>query len=221
MNCKLIEDRERSLCDAIRSRSVAGLSRMLIGTAAALVLLLCSGCETQHSAPLPEQRTASTPVRLTAGDVIRLSFPATPDLNQSQKIRADGKVSLPMIGEVTAAGKTLGEFQSELIRLYQPQLKNADVVVTLESAVTQVVVSGAVTKPAKLLFERPTTIFQAIMEAGGLTEYGSFKNVHVIRIVGGREHTQVLDLRSTLSGQATRPFYVKDGDVIYVPSSPF
>src|SRR6266404_479433 len=120
MNCKLLEDRERSSSDAISSRAVAGLSRMrslVIGIAAALVLLLCSGCQTEQSTPLPEQRTASTPVRLTPGDVIRLSFPATPDLNQSQKIRADGKVSLPMIGEVTAAGKTLGEFQSELIRL--------------------------------------------------------------------------------------------------------
>jgi polysaccharide export outer membrane protein len=158
---------------------------------------------------------------LTPGDVIKLSFTATPDMNQSQKIRADGKVSLPLIGEVTAAGKTLGEFQSELIRLYGAQLKNAEVVVTLESAVVQVIVSGAVAKPAKLLFERPTTIFQAIMEAGGLSEYGSFKNVHVIRLIGGRQRTQILDLRPTLNGQATQPFYVKDGDVIYVPPSPF
>ena len=224
MNCKLIENGGRSSCDATSPRAAAGLLRigpLLIGIAAALLLLLCSSCQTEQGAPFPEQRTASTPVHLSPGDVIKLSFTATPDLNQSQKIRDDGKVSLPLIGEVTAAGKTLADFQSELIRLYQPQLKNAEVVVTLESAVTHVVVSGAVAKPAKLLFERPTTIFQAIMEAGGLNEYGSFKNVHVIRLIGGRQHTQILDLRPTLSGQATQPFYVKDGDVIYVPPSPF
>jgi polysaccharide export outer membrane protein len=153
--------------------------------------------------------------------VIKLSFPATPDMNQTQKIQTDGKVNLSLIGEVTAAGKTLADFQNELKRLYSAQLKYAEVVVTLESAVTQVVVSGAVAKPAKLVFDRPTTVFQAIMEAGGLSEYGSFKNVHVIRVIGGREHTQILDLRSTLSGQVTRPFYVKDGDVIYVPVNPF
>src|SRR6266446_2966398 len=224
MNRKLIENGGRSSCDATAGRAAAGLlriGRLLIGIAASLALLLCSSCQTEQGASFPEQRTASTPVRLSPGDVIKLSFPPTPDLNQTQKIRADGKVNLPLIGEVTAAGKTLADFQSELIRLYQPQLKYAEVVVTLESAVAQVVVSGAVAKPAKLLFERPTTIFQAIMEAGGLSEYGSFKNVHVIRIVGGREHTQILDLRSTLRGQATHPFYVKDGDVIYVPQSPF
>jgi polysaccharide export outer membrane protein len=158
---------------------------------------------------------------LSPGDVIKLSFTATPDMNQTQKIRADGKVSLPLVGEVTAAGETLGEFQSELIHLYGAQLKNAEVVVTLESAVAQVIVSGAVAKPAKLLFERPTTVFQAIMEAGGLNEFGSFKNVHVIRLISGRQRTQTLDLRPTLSGRPTRPFYVKDGDVIYVPRSPF
>ena len=224
MNCKLIENGGRSLCDATSPRLAASLlliGRPLIGIAGALALLLCSSCQTEQGAPFPEQRTASTPVRLTPGDVIKLSFPPTPDLNQTQKIRADGKVNLSLIGEVTAAGKTLAEFQSELIRLYQAQLKYAEVVVTLESAVIQVVVSGAVAKPAKLLFERPTTIFQAIMEAGGLSEYGSFKNVHVIRLIGGRQRTQILDLRPTLSGQATQPFYVKDGDVIYVPPSPF
>jgi protein involved in polysaccharide export with SLBB domain len=224
MNCKLIENGGRCFCDATSPRAAAGLLRigpLLIEIGAALLLLLCSSCQTEQGAPFPEQRTASTPVRLTPGDVIKLSFTATPDMNQSQKIRADGKVSLPLIGEVTAAGKTLGEFQSELIRLYGAQLKNAEVVVTLESAVVQVIVSGAVAKPAKLLFERPTTIFQAIMEAGGLSEYGSFKNVHVIRLIGGRQRTQILDLRPTLNGQVTQPFYVKDGDVIYVPPSPF
>ena len=223
MNCKLIENGGRSSCDATAGRAAAGLLRigpLVAVIAAALVLLLCS-CQTEQGTSFPEQRTASTPVILTPGDVIKLSFPPTPDLNQTQKIQADGKVNLPLIGEVTAAGKTLAAFQSELIRLYGAQLKYAEVVVTLESSIIQVVVSGAVTKPAKLLFDRPTTIFQAIMEAGGLSEYGSFKNVHVIRLIGGRQRTQILDLRPTLSGQATQPFYVKDGDVIYVPPSPF
>jgi len=198
------------------------IGSIMTGVAAsALVLLLCTSCQTEQSAPFPEGRTASGPVILAPGDVIKLSFPATPDMNQTQKIQTDGKVNLSLIGEVAAAGKTVADFQSELKRLYSAQLKYAEVVVTLESAVTQVVVSGAVAKPAKLVFDRPTTVFQAIMEAGGLSEYGSFKNVHVIRVIGGREHTQILDLRSTLSGQVTRPFYVKDGDVIYVPVNPF
>jgi polysaccharide biosynthesis/export protein len=189
--------------------------------ASALVLLFCTSCQTEHSAPFPEGRTTSQRVILAPGDVIKLTFPPTPDLNQTQKIQADGKVNLQLIGEVSAAGKTVTDFQNELRRLYSAQVKYADVVVTLESAVTQVTISGAVAKPGNLAFDRPTTVFQAIMQAGGLSEYGSFKNVHIIRMIGGREHTQILDLRPTLSGQVTRPFYVKDGDVIYIPINPF
>ena len=164
---------------------------------------------------------APTSVSLVAGDVIKLTFSGAPELNQSQKIRADGKINLPLIGEVDAAGMTIGSLQSELALRYKPQLQSTTVVVTLESSVTQVVVSGAVKGPAKLSFDRPTTVFQAIMEAGGVSEYGSLKRVHLIRIANGEQRTQILDLRPTVTGLTTRPYYVRDGDVIYIPSSAF
>jgi polysaccharide export outer membrane protein len=195
----------------------------MIFTGIAILLMsvfLCS-CEVPIVNPQPEQMAAPTSVSLVPGDVIRLAFPGAPELNQSQKIRSDGKINLPLIGEVDAAGITIGSLQSELALRYKPQLQSTTVVVTLESSVTQVVVSGAVSHPAKLSFDRPTTVFQAIMEAGGVSEYGSLKRVHLIRIANGEQHTQILDLRPTVSGQTTRPFYVRDGDVIYIPSSPF
>ena len=188
---------------------------------AAVALLACGGCDTPGHRPLSEERVATSPVTLSPGDVIKLTFPATPDLNQSQKIRADGKVSLPLIGEVIATGKTVPDFQNELVRLYKPQLRNSEVLVTLESGIAQVVVSGAVLKPAKLQFDRPTTVFQAIMEAGGISPYGTLKKVRLIRTVNGQQQSQVLDLTPTLAGKTTQAYYIKDGDVIYVPQTAF
>ena len=133
----------------------------------------------------------------------------------------DGKLSLPLVGEVHAAGKTVTGLQGELSQLYKGQLKNSDVLVTLESAPTQVVISGAVVKPTKIAFEKPTTVFEAIMEAGGANPYGNLKNVRLIRTVNGVQQSQSLDLSPTLKGAATKPFYVRDGDVIYVPQSMF
>jgi polysaccharide export outer membrane protein len=164
---------------------------------------------------------ATTPVALSPGDVIKLTFPAASDLNQSQKIRADGKVSLPLVGEVTAAGKKLLDFQNELTGLYKSQLRNSDVVVTLESATATVVVSGYVNKPGKFSFDRPTTVFQAIMEAGGVSEYGSLSNVHLVRIVNRQQRTQILNIKDAMSGRTTTVNYVKDGDVVYVAHSLF
>jgi polysaccharide export outer membrane protein len=198
----------------------AALHRMkpfsIIGSAACVLVLLCSGCQTASLAPLPEQPTATTTVRLSPGDVIKLVFPGTKELDQSQKIRADGKVSLPLVGEVAASGKTLSEFQSELAALYKGQLRNNEVLVTLESGTATVIVSGYVGKPGKFSFDRPTTVFQAIMEAGGVNEYGNLANVHLIRTFSGEQHTQVLNLKSAISATTTKVPYVKDGDIIYV-----
>ena len=200
-----------------RQKELAKLSAALLSSVCAILI---GACHTPSPAPL-EQMAAPTQVTLASGDVVRLVFIGAPDLNQAQKIRADGKINLPLIGEVHAAGKSIGALQSELSARYKPQLTDATLVVILESSVTQVVVSGAVGKPAKFTFERPTTVFQAIMEAGGATDYGTLKAVRLTRLINGQEQTQVLDLRPTMIGRTTRPFYVRDGDVIYVPQSLF
>ena len=181
---------------------------------------LNAGCDTV-APPISDQPGAFARVHLSPGDVVKLTFPGAADFNQTQKIRADGNITLPIIGEVRAAGKTLPQFQSELIQLYKAQLTNSDVLVTLESALIQVYITGAVGHPGKMAFERPTTILQAIMEAGGPTEFGSLRNVKIVRLQGGQQRTFSVDLRSTMAGATTRAAYVKDGDVISVPATAF
>ena len=88
-----------------------------------------------------------------------------------------------------------------------------------------VYVSGAVNKPGKLSFNRPTTILQVIAEAGGMTMFGSLKKVRVVRLEKGQHHVHILDLRSAMKGTimppVTGPFYIRDGDIISVPQSAF
>jgi protein involved in polysaccharide export with SLBB domain len=182
---------------------------------ATLGLLLCIGCQAPKKTPL--QLTSQTPSFLVAGDVVKVSFPAAPELNQSIKIGPDGKLSLPLIGEVNAAGKSVGQLQVELARLYKPQLQDSEVVVTLDTRAVPVVVSGAVQKPGKIIFERPATVLEAIMEAGGFTPMADLKNVSVIRIVKGEHESQIIDLRPLLKGRPTPAMYCSGGDVIYVP----
>jgi polysaccharide export outer membrane protein len=151
--------------------------------------------------------------------VVKLTFSSAPELNQSQKVRTDGKLSLPLVGEVDAGGKTVGQLQAELIELYKAQLKTPEVTVSLDASVTTVTVSGAVNKPGKLAFERPTTVLQAIMEAGGPSTFGTLKRVRLMRVVNGVYKSQLMDLHDL--GKEMRPFYVRDNDVIYVAQSTF
>jgi polysaccharide biosynthesis/export protein len=198
-------------------RSAGGLISML-----ALLALAGTGCETDtNSTTFSGQAEVPRHVILASGDVVKLTFSAAPELNQSQKIRVDGKLSLPLVGEVDAAGKTVGQLQGELVQLYKSQLKTPEVTVSLEGSVTTVTVSGSVAKPGRIEFERPTTIFQAIMEAGGPNEYGNLGHVRLVRTVNGVTKSQVFNLSSMLKGAETKPFYVRDGDIIYVPQSTF
>src|SRR6266498_4820620 len=103
--------------------------------------LACGGCQSPLP-PLPNPPGPHTAVRLAPGDVIKLSFAEESDLDQSQKIRRDGKVSLPYLGEVTAAGKRVIDFQRELVSRFEDNLDNPEVLVTLENSASRVIISG-------------------------------------------------------------------------------
>jgi polysaccharide export outer membrane protein len=182
--------------------------------------LMCGGCQTPLP-PLPNPPGPRTAVRLSPGDALKFSFAEESDLDQTQKIRRDGKVSLPYLGEVTAAGKRIIDFQHELKNRYESHLDNPELLVTLEGSTASVIVSGFVNNPGKIEFDRPRTVFQAIMEAGGVSDYGSPSNIHLTRMINGVERTETINLRPTIRGNPTEPKYVQDGDVIYISRSLF
>ena len=206
----------RQLSDTKRGRRTGALS-LSVCLAAFLVFtaLACGGCQTAQP-PLPNPPGPKTAVRLSPGDTIKVTFAEESDLDQTQKIRRDGKISLPVIGEVTATGKRVIDFQHELASRYEGSLDNPEVLVTLESEGASVIVSGFSHKPGKIEFDRPKTVYQVIMEAGGATDYGSLSNVHLTRIIDGEERTETINLRPTVHGKPTLPKYVQDGDVIYI-----
>jgi len=177
--------------------------------------LMCGGCQSPLP-PLPNPPGPHTAVRLSPGDVIKLSFAEESDLDQTQKIRRDGKISLPYLGEVTAAGKRVIDLQHELTRRYDEYLENPEVLVTLENGSATVIISVFAVYPGKVTFDRPTTVYQAIMQAGGVSDYGSLSNIHLTRIINGEQRTETINLRPTVKGKPTLPKYVQDGDVIYI-----
>jgi polysaccharide export outer membrane protein len=153
--------------------------------------------------------------------VIKASYADETIPDQTQKIRRDGKLSLPLIGEVTAAGKRVIDFQHELVRRYEGQLDNNEVLVTLENGTATVTVAGFANKPAAYPLDRPTTVYQAVMQAGGVSDYGSASNIHLTRIINGEQRSETVNLRPAIHGQPVRPEYVQDGDVIYIGRSLF
>jgi protein involved in polysaccharide export with SLBB domain len=64
-------------------------------------------------------------------------------------------------------------------------------------------------------------VYQAIMEAGGVSDYGSASNIRLTRIINGVQVTETINLKPSIRGQPTQPKYVQDGDVIYISRSLF
>jgi len=170
--------------------------------------------------PVPAEAYRSKPnATLAAGDEINVAFSGAPELNVKQKIQSNGKVSLPTIGDVNAAGKSLTSFQAALTALYQPHLQDPTVIVSVESAASGVYVSGEVLRPGKIPLDRPMTALEAVMEAGGFTKFANPKQVIVVRNQGGKNQHYVLNMNDDLYGADSSPFYVRTYDVIYVKQS--
>jgi polysaccharide export outer membrane protein len=194
-------------------------ARMTLG-AVSLALLACfTGCQVPPT-PTPITAADSQPEVLTirAGDVLKISFPGAPNLDTQQQVRRDGRVTMPLGGEVVAAGLTPAGLEQELIKVYASQLISKEVSVTVVSSTFTVFVSGSVVRPGKVVADHAISVLEAVMEAGGFdSTKADMRAVVVTRQEGGQYKNYTVDLKLVLEGKQSEPFYLKPGDVVYVP----
>jgi polysaccharide biosynthesis/export protein len=199
-------------------RLKACLRAVLFGCVALMVV----GCEGFYGGREPMKPMtpggvgAGDSVVLTPGDTIKIFFPGASEYTTTQKITADGHISLPFTGEMHVAGEHIGELQSELTKKFESQLQNSEVVVTLEVPASVIIVSGGVRAPGKFNLDRPTTLLDAIFLAGGFNEFANRKKVRLIRLSGQDYTTQTYDLRGALRGKSASVVYLKGGDLIEI-----
>lgn len=192
----------------------------LLGGVAACTLL---GCESQFQceASLPEGPLQEPRVTLEAGDVVEVRFFYTPELNVSQAVRPDGKITLQLVGDVPVQGKSPEDLRQELLTLYQPHLKEPDVAVIVQSFYhRRVYVGGQVLRPGVIQMPRPMTALDVIMESGGFQlPQAEVGNVLVIRHQNDHRYGYCIDLKPALKGGQIRPFYLEPEDIVYVPQT--
>lgn len=170
------------------------------------------------AAPAAQDRSGPPAQILQGGDVIHLDFPGAQSLSTTQQIRRDGRLNLPMIGEIVAEGKTPGDFEKELVALYGPQLVTKEVKVTIVSSSFAVFVNGAVLKSGKIQPDHALTALDAVMEAGGPDRAkANLRAVRILRKDGGKMKTITVDLQAVLDGKSSEATYLQSGDIVVVP----
>ena len=198
------------------------------------VYFLLPGCQSSsqdsatfetQAAPLKnisEGEDVCTPVvALAPGDVLEFKFFYTPDLNEVQTIRPDGKIMLQLIGEVEVEGKSPAELREKLIKLYTPHLKTPEIAVIIQSFYERrVYVGGQVMTPGIVEMPGTMTLLEAIMQSGGFNvREAEVRNVVVIRHINGQRYGQSIDMKPALTGDEVQPFYLAPKDIVYVPQT--
>lgn len=165
---------------------------------------------------------ASADYRIGPLDSVSVQVFQEPELSTQVPIQVDssGDISLPLVGLVTAAGKTGSELSGEIAaRLGERYLVDPRVTVAVVSSVSQkVTVQGEVTEPGVYDIKGPTTLLEALSLAKGETRVAALNEVVVFRTVGGRRFGGVFDVQTIRSGVAADPKIVGN-DLIVVGTS--
>ena len=138
-------------------------------------------------------------------------------LSRTVPVRIDGKISLPLVDEVAAAGLTPLQLKENLIKRFRDfvDIPNVSVIV-MEANSFKVFVSGQVRTPGVLRLRSETSILQVIPMVGGFTEWANEKKILVIRKEGGQEKRIIINHKRIVDGKDPN-FIVKSGDTIIVP----
>ncbi len=160
--------------------------------------------------------------RLAAGDEIELKFLFNTELNDKLSVGPDGRMTVPLLGPVSAAGRTIPEFTKDLEKAYASKLRVPDLDVVMRTyGSARIYVGGEVKTPGVLAMNGPIDVLQGVLMAGGFLPSARSDEVVVIR--RRADHTPMLrtvDVRHLIGhADATDDFPLQAADVIYVPRS--
>lgn len=160
--------------------------------------------------------------RLYPGDVLDVVAPSAPELSRTVTVQPDGRISVPLIGGVMAADRSVPQLEAELTDAYSSQLIRPRIEVDVKAATPlRVFVGGEVGKPG--VYDMPGDInaLQAVIMAGGFTNLAKTTGVVVVRRgVDGRAMMRVADLHAaTFHAGTSDAVPLRRFDVIYVPRS--
>jgi polysaccharide export outer membrane protein len=156
-----------------------------------------------------------THYRIGPDDVLAITVWDNKDLDQVVFVRPDGKISLPLLGEVEAGGLTVEELGNRLTELYTKTVKGAQVTVGVREIRNRVVFFvGGVVKPGPVPLTHGMTLLQAISQAGGLAPTADLESAFVLRT---REQIPVDLVRLIQRGQVDQNIVLQPGDTIVLP----
>jgi polysaccharide export outer membrane protein len=200
------------------------LLSFLVGLTAVFVFSSCA------SNPVPEGTLDATQhsivteeYRIGVDDVVDVNVWGNEQLSVQVPVRPDGRITIPLLGDVEVAGKTAEEVAAIITEGLKKDIRSPSVTVTMASLqskeyLRRVRVTGAVANPVSLNYRQGMTVLDAILEAGGLGEFASGNKAVLIRRHDGKTVSVPLRLEDMLVRGVVKGNHVLiPGDIITVP----
>jgi polysaccharide export outer membrane protein len=196
-------------------------------------MFIVAGCEDMpRIVPEPDgadQQFASIDgdYRIGVDDRVQVSVWRNPELSVIVPVRPDGKISVPIIGDVPAGGRTASEVAEIIKKRLSEYVRDPSVVVIVTELhshefLSRVRVTGAVRTPRSIPHRQGMTVLDAVLEAGGINDFASPNGTKLYRKVKGKTQVFEIELGDILTkGKIESNFMLRPGDVLTVPERLF
>ena len=195
------------------------------------------GCFAQAQVPAPPQPAAGAAALATPaagiqpsyvigpGDVVQVFVWRNPELSITVPVRPDGRITTPLVEEMTAANKTAEQLARDIEKVLSEYVRSPQVnviVVTARGVASEVKVVGQVKSPGGVPFRAGMTVLDLVLAVGGLTDYASGNRAKIIREQDGKRVEIKVKLASLVNGgDLSHNIELKSGDVLVVPEAIF
>ena len=203
----------------------------LLTVAFSLLLAFCMGAQEaagrQHPQAITsaanelakEVATQDPSYVIGSQDMLDISVWREPDFSRTVPVRPDGKISLPLLNDMQAAGLTPSQLAAELTKSLNKFVTNPQVTIIVTQINSQrFYILGEAARPGAYSLIPEMTILQALSNAGGFTTYANSKKIYLLRQENGKQQKLLFNYKDVISGKRTEQNIVlKNGDTIVVP----
>lgn len=169
------------------------------------------------AAPNAEANATAADYRLVPGDKLRIEVYKDPQISQTLQIRPDGKITVPLVGDVAAAGRTPVALRDSITTALKEYITNPVVtVIVVEFEPQSVSVMGEVERPGPVPIKGKLSVLEALAVAGGFKDFANTKNITIRRPTASGVQIIRFNYRDAVKGEG-KPLYLQPGDIVIVP----
>jgi len=166
--------------------------------------------------PAADDYSGGSKYRIGPEDILHIDVWGNPELTRDATVRPDGKISLPLIQDIQAEGRTASELSDVIRQRLLAYIKDPEVaVIVTEINAPKIFVIGYVTKPGPYPLRGEMSVLQALSLAGGFTPFASPKKIKVLRNNGGKREIHKVNYYDMIDEGGN--YFLKPGDTIVVP----